>query len=77
MKDPINNDGGAEAAAHLSPADLARRWGVSVGTLANKRSDGTSIPYLRLFRGARIAYRLSDVLAAEAQALVQPETSAA
>ena len=71
----MNNStiGGPEAAVHLAPADLARRWGVSVGTLANKRSDGTSIPYLRLFGGARIAYRLSDVLAAEAEALVHPE----
>lgn len=73
--DTVTDD--PEAVVHLSPVQLARRWGVSVRTLANKRSDGTSIPYLRLFGGARIAYRLSDVLIAEAQALVEPEGSAA
>ncbi len=46
------------------------------GTLANHRSAGTSIPYLSLFGGARIVYRLSDVLAAEARALVAPAVGA-
>jgi hypothetical protein len=61
---------------HLSTAELARRWGVSPGTLQNHRSAGTSIPYLSLFRGARVVYRLSDVLAAEARALVAPTMGA-
>ena len=61
---------------HLTTAELARRWGVSPGTLANHRSAGTSIPYLSLFGGARIVYRLSDVLAAEARALVTPVVGA-
>ena len=61
---------------HLTTAELARRWGVSPGTLANHRSAGTSIPYLGLFGGARVVYRLSDVLAAEASALVRPAVGA-
>ena len=62
---------------HLTTAELARRWGVSVGTLQNHRSARTSIPYLSLFGGARVVYRLSDVLAAEARALVTPAVSVA
>ncbi len=61
---------------HLTTAELAQRWGVSPGTLANHRSAGTSIPYLSLFGGARVVYRLSDVLAAEARALVMPAVGA-
>ena len=61
---------------HLTTAELARRWGVSPGTLQNHRSAGTSIPYLSLFGGARVVYRLSDVLAAEARALVMPAVGA-
>jgi hypothetical protein len=71
----LNTMDGAES-IHLTTAELARRWGVSPGTLANHRSAGTSIPYLSLFGGARIAYRLSDVLAAEASALVRPAVGA-
>jgi hypothetical protein len=67
----ISTTDGPES-VHLTTAELARRWGVSPGTLANHRSAGTSIPYLSLFGGARVAYRLSDVLAAEASALVRP-----
>jgi hypothetical protein len=71
-----NTTDGPES-VHLSTAELARRWGVSPGTLANHRSAGTSIPYLSLFGGARVVYRLSDVLAAETRALVTPAVSAA
>ncbi len=61
---------------HLTTAELAQRWGVSPGTLANHRSAGTSISYLSLFGGARVVHRLSDVLAAEARALVMPAVGA-
>ena len=71
-----NTTDGLES-VHLSTAELARRWGVSVGTLQNHRSAGTSIPYLSLFGGARVVYRLSDILAAEARALVAPAAGAA
>jgi hypothetical protein len=62
---------------HLTTAELARRWGVSIGTLQNHRSARTSIPYLSLFGGARVVYRLSDVLAAETYALVTPAAGVA
>ena len=52
----------------LLPTDLAKRWGVSTGHLANLRSYGEGIGYLRI--GSRIAYRLSDVLAHEEKSYV-------
>jgi len=62
---------------HLSTAELARRWKCSPGSLANARSRGTSIPYLRLFSGGRVVYPMTAVLAAEAAALVTPAGVAA
>ena len=54
---------------HLTPADLAERWGVTVGHLANLRWEGTSqVPYLKL--GGHVRYRLADVLAVEAASVV-------
>ena len=54
---------------HLTPSDLARRWGVSVGGLANARREGrNSIPYMKM--GTAIRYRLSDVVAYETSAVV-------
>jgi hypothetical protein len=54
---------------HLTPTDLAQRWGVTVGHLANLRWEGASqVPYLKL--GGHVRYRLADVLAYEAQAVV-------
>lgn len=45
----------------LTPDELATRWGVSKGHLANQRHRGESpIGYCRI--GGRIAYRLTDVL---------------
>ncbi|WP_156119020.1 hypothetical protein [Modestobacter caceresii] len=63
--------------ATLSTAELASRWKCSPGYLANARSAGTSIPYLKLFSGGRVVYRMDDVLAAEAAALVLPARTAA
>lgn len=48
----------------LTEKQLAARWGNSPGTLANARSEGRGIPYVRLHSGA-VRYRLSDVLASE------------
>lgn len=62
---------------HLTTAELARRWRCSPGSLANARTNGTSIPYLKLFSGGRVVYRLTDVLAAETAALVDPTGTAA
>jgi hypothetical protein len=48
----------------LTTHDLAERWGLHPGTLANQRSAGRGLPFVRLGRSVR--YRLSDVLAVEA-----------
>lgn len=55
---------------HLTPRELARRWGMNPGTLANQRSARTGCTYLRL--GGRVAYRAADVLAYEAACVVSP-----
>lgn len=47
----------------LSPQELADRWGVTTGHLANLRHQGQGIGYLKI--GGRVAYRLADVLAYE------------
>jgi hypothetical protein len=47
----------------LSPLELADRWGVTTGHLANLRHQGQGIGYLKI--GSRVAYRLNDVLAYE------------
>lgn len=60
---------------HLTPRDLAARWGSSVGTLANQRSAGEGPTYLKL--GARVIYRLCDVQEYEAARLVTPARTAA
>lgn len=53
----------------LRPTDLAARWHVSVGHLANLRAAGEGCSYLRI--GRSITYRLSDVLAVEDAAYVR------
>ncbi len=47
----------------LTPTQLADRWGVTTGHLANLRHVGEGISYLRI--GRRIAYRYADVVAYE------------
>lgn len=47
----------------LSPQELADRWGVTTGHLANLRHQGEGIGYLKI--GSRVAYRIADVLAYE------------
>jgi len=47
----------------LTPAQLANRWGVSTGHLANLRHHGEGIGYLKI--GSRVAYRFTDVEAYE------------
>jgi hypothetical protein len=59
---------------HLSTADLARRWGVSTGWLANMRSAGTGPSYLKL--GTRVVYPLTSVESYEAAALVRTQAAA-
>ena len=49
----------------LSEIDLAARWGVSPGSLANSRSRGCSpVPYTKVL--SRVRYRLADIEAYEA-----------
>jgi hypothetical protein len=53
----------------LTPDDLASRWQVHPGSLANARSAGVGVPFIKI--GARVRYRLADVEAFEAAALVR------
>lgn len=59
---------------HLRTTDLARRWGVSTGWLANMRSAGTGPSYLKL--GSRVLYPLVSVESYEADALVRTQGAA-
>lgn len=54
----------------LTPAELARRWRVSVQTLANWRSRQSGPPYVKL--GRRVLYRFSDVETIESGARREP-----
>ena len=59
----------AATPTHLSPPELAARWHCSVGNLANLRSEGKGLTYLKL-NGGSILYRLADVLDYEAASVV-------
>ena len=54
----------------LTAAQLADRWGVTTGHLANLRHQAEGIGYLKL--GSRIAYRFADVVAYENAHYVSP-----
>ena len=43
----------------LTTRDLAQRWQVHVGSLANDRSAGRGVPYVKI--GGAVRYRLRDV----------------
>lgn len=47
----------------LTTVELADRWAVTVGHLANLRAHGEGINYIKL--GNRVAYRYADVIAYE------------
>jgi hypothetical protein len=53
---------------HLTPRQLAERWGFHIGTLANMRSEERGPAYLKL--GGAVLYRVADVEAYEAAARV-------
>lgn len=61
--DAIDTAGRSHRRDLLSPSQLADRWGVTTGHLANLRHQGEGISYHKI--GSRIAYRYSDVLAYE------------
>lgn len=67
---PRDSNGGFVNSHHLTPADLAQRWGMSIGTLANDRSAGRGPAYVKL--GGRVVYRLVDIEAYEAARVVMP-----
>lgn len=48
----------------MTPAELAKRWRLDEGTLANLRSKGLGLPWVKLPSGP-VRYRGSDVLDAE------------
>ncbi len=59
-------DAGTDDSGHrdlLTPAQLADRWGVTTGHLANLRHHGEGIGYLKI--GSRVAYRYADVMGFE------------
>ena len=43
----------------FTPEQLAKRWGVSVGSLANKRSNGSGPKYIKFFQ--KIYYNKKDI----------------
>jgi Helix-turn-helix domain len=55
----------------LTDAQLAVRWQLSRGTLANQRSQGRGPAYLKL--AGRVRYRLSDIEAYEEAGIVSRE----
>jgi hypothetical protein len=58
--------GDAPSGSHrdlLTPTQLADRWGVTTGHLANQRHQGGGIGYVKI--GSRVAYRYADVVAYE------------
>ena len=57
-----NTDG--RTVVHLTTADLARRWGVSVGHLQNLRSAGIGPQSIKI--GSRVRYSLAAIEAYEA-----------
>jgi hypothetical protein len=66
------NDASPEAVHDLlTDAQLAVRWQLSRGTLANQRSQGRGPAYLKL--AGRVRYRLSDIEAYEQAGFVSRE----
>jgi hypothetical protein len=69
---PSYDDASPEAVHDLlTDAQLAARWQLSRGTLANQRSQGRGPAYLKL--AGRVRYRLSDIEAYEQAGFVSRE----
>lgn len=64
-QDALSESAPAVPLAFLSPTQLAERWGVSTGSLANRRSQGEGVPFVKI--GALVRYPLESVLAYEAE----------
>ena len=65
----------APAEHHLTPRDVAERFGVSVGTVYQWNGRRSGPPYMRVGKYAR--YRLADVEAWEKARYVGPKVEAA
>lgn len=63
MSTPATGDDGSVPDKQIWRWQLADRWGVTTGHLANLRHHGEGIGYLKI--GSRVAYRFSDVVAFE------------
>ena len=55
----------------LTPTQLADRWGITTGHLANQRHHGEGIGYVKI--GSRVAYRYAEVVAYETAHYVSNE----
>ena len=55
----VTNDESGAGAELLTDAQLAERWQLSRGTLANQRSQGRGPTYLKI--AGRVRYRRSDI----------------
>lgn len=60
---------------YLTPAQLAQRWACHAGWLANERSAGRGIAYLKI--GSKVLYSLAEIERHEAAATIQPLAVAA
>ena len=49
----------------LTPVQLGKRWNKATKTLANMRSGGSGVPFIKLGERGSVRYRLSDVQAFE------------
>lgn len=49
--------------AYMTAEEVATRYRVSVSTLANQRTAGTGLPFVKI--GGRILYKVSDLAEAE------------
>ena len=72
----VSRDDASPDAVHdlLTDAQLAARWQLSRGTLANQRSQGRGPAYLKL--AGRVRYRRSDIEAYEQAGFVSREPAA-
>lgn len=70
MSGPSNDSG----QVMLTARQLADRWGMSVGHLANLRCQGKGPAYRRF--GSAVRYALADVAAFEQEALVPTDDQA-
>lgn len=57
----------------LTTEELAKRWGVSEGTLKRWRSEDQGPPYIKLDGQRSVRYRITDIIRFEESNLVTPK----